>query len=347
MTVKMYRWCINLLMLIAIVSLFLVFIINISYSIQWFNQDAVKNFKTLFISLVLEAFPFILLGVFVSAILQTFVSDQTIRKMIPKNPFLGIIIACGLGIIFPLCECGMIPIIRRLIQKGLPIYIAIVFILAGPILNPIVFASTYVAFRSRPEIAYSRMFLAFVVAFIIGLIIYKFFNSHILKSSIPHSIEFSNRYPVEHSHQTHQMHPQTHKFNSVFNHASDEFFEMGKYLIFGAIITSVIQTFLERDSLLTIGQGAWSSHLFMMGFAYILSICSTSDAFIASSFTTTFTTGSLLTFLVFGPMLDMKGTLMLLSVFKARFVLYLSILVIIIVFLIATLYEKIILIPYF
>ena len=102
---------------------------------------------------------------------------------------------------------------------------------------------------------------------------------------------------------------------------------MGKFLMFGAMLTAFIQTFVVRESLVSIGHGAIISHLFMMGFAYILSLCSTSDAFVASSFLNTFSKGSLLTFMVIGPMLDFKSTLMLLSVFKKKFVLGLSLLI--------------------
>lgn len=96
---------------------------------------------------------------------------------------------------------------------------------------------------------------------------------------------------------------------------------MGKYLIFGSLLTAIIQTGLDRSSLSAIADSSWLAHLFMMGFAYLLSLCSTSDAFIAASFSSMFTVGPLLAFLVFGPMIDLKNTLMLLSVFKLRIVL--------------------------
>ena len=98
---------------------------------------------------------------------------------------------------------------------------------------------------------------------------------------------------------------------------------MGKYLIFGALLTALIQTGLSREALTGIGEHPWFAHIFMMGFAFILSICSTSDAFVAASFAGSFGGGSLLAFLVFGPMIDLKNTLMLLSVFKTKVVLWL------------------------
>ncbi|KEQ21847.1 permease [Paenibacillus tyrfis] len=345
-----------------------------------------QNFKTLFISIILEALPFVLLGVLVSALLQMFVSEQTIRRLTPKNPVLGILFACGVGIIFPLCECGMVPVIRRLVLKGMPVYVAVVFILAGPIINPVVYAATFMAFRTRPEIAYSRMALAFVVAAAIGLIVYRFVKRNPIRGAAPelsangygalqsghehhdarhsaheheHTHEHGHSHMHHHDHAHHHGHTHTHshahhdhrhdhghsrsragRLLGVLGHASDEFFDMGKYLIFGAFLTALIQTFVARESLVSIGQGDFTSHLFMMGLGYILSLCSTSDAFVASSFSATFSTGSLLTFLVFGPMLDLKSTLMLLSAFRARFVLLLSALVVIVVLVASLLYER-------
>lgn len=289
---------------------------------SFLNSSALQSFKTLFISIVLEAIPFILLGVLISSLLHVFVPDKIIRRLVPRNPILGLLFACLLGIVFPVCECGMIPVVRRLILKGMPVYMAVVFILTGPILNPVIYAATFMAFRNRPEIAYSRMGLAFAAAFIIGLILYRFVKSNPLRSnggSLNHI-----HAPGGHSHEDHHS---GNRMTAFFMHASDEFFEMGKYLVFGCLLTAGIQAMVARESLAAIGHGPWSSHLFMMGFAYVLSLCSTSDAFVASSFLSTFTAGSLLTFLVFGPMLDFKSTLMLLSVFKSRFVLLLALLI--------------------
>ncbi|CAH1194878.1 Putative two-component membrane permease complex subunit SMU_747c [Paenibacillus allorhizoplanae] len=310
---------------------------------SFFTIDHLQSFKTIFISLILEALPFILLGVLLSSLLQTFVPESTIRRFTPRNPVLGILFACLLGILFPMCECGMIPIVRRLILKGMPVYIAVVFIIAGPILNPIVFAATLMAFRNHPSIAYSRMVLAFIVVIIIGLILYRLVKRSPLRLGQNHESK-SPLHDVHHLHDNHHYHhsDNPNKVMTFFVHSSSEFFEMGKFLVFGALLTALIQVFMQRESLLAIGQGPLSSHFFMMGLAYILSICSTSDAFVASSFQTSFTSGSLLTFLVFGPMLDFKSTLMLLSVFKIRFVLLLVLLISCTVLICSLLWEQII-----
>ncbi|NOU76327.1 permease [Paenibacillus sp. LMG 31458] len=324
MPTTVFRASMHVIFAICFLLIVLILLNNDMLTLSLLTTERIQAFKTMFISILLEAIPFILLGVLLSSLLQTFVSEQTIRRFIPKNPILGILFACVLGILFPMCECGMIPVVRRLILKGMPVYIAVVFIVTGPIINPIVFAATFMAFRNHPAIAYSRMGLAFAVAIIIGLILYRFIKSNPLRIS---RANFSSQESLE-GHQ-HQGGGLSSKLNTFFVHASDEFFEMGKYLVFGSLLTALIQVFMQRESLLAIGQGPISSHFFMMGFAYILSLCSTSDAFVASSFQTSFTSGSLLTFLVFGPMLDFKSTLMMLSVFKSKFVLLLSVLILI------------------
>ncbi|MGG6312316.1 permease [Paenibacillus macerans] len=286
--------------------------------------DEVQTFKTSFIGILLEALPFVLIGALLSSLLHLFVSEETLRRWMPKHPVPGILFACLLGLIFPVCECGMIPLIRRMIQKGMPVYIAVVFILSGPILNPVVFSATYMAFRMYPEMVYARMGLAFAVSAAIGAIVYLAWKDDPLKHSFARGVNEDG-----------PLHPPAHggsKLVAVFVHAADEVFEMGKYLLAGCILTAGIQSFVAKENLAEIGGGSVSAYLFMMGFAFVLSLCSTSDAFVASTFLQTFSGGSLLAFLVFGPMLDFKNALMLLAVFRAKFVLFLAFLISTIVF---------------
>ncbi|MDQ0060688.1 permease [Paenibacillus harenae] len=302
-----------------------------------FTEANFQSFKILFISIILEAFPFILLGVLFSALLQVFVTDELIQRITPKNPVAGVLFGALLGLLFPLCECGMIPVVRRLIRKGMPAYIGIVYLLAGPIVNPIVYTSTYAAFRTTPEMAFARMGLAFAVSVIVGLLLYKFMKRSPLKGMAAHAgVTAANNHGHDQDHADHHHHHSHEhgasgkgfraRIKSTMAHASDEFFEMGKYLIFGALLTGIIQTAVDRSTLAVFAEQPVFSYLFMMGFAFILSICSTSDAFIASSFSGIFDFGPLLAFLVFGPMIDLKNTLMLLSTFRFRIVLALIVL---------------------
>lgn len=292
------------------------------------NTANLQSFKILFISIILEAFPFILLGVLFSALLQVFVTDELIRKYTPRNPIAGVLFGGLLGILFPLCECGMIPVIRRLIRKGMPAYIGIVYLLAGPVVNPIVYTSTYTAFRTEPSMVYWRMGLAFAVAVIIGLLLYAFMKRSPLRepSAALHgsasSLAAGQAFRAsEGGGRPVKAQGIRSRMASTLSHASDEFFEMGKYLIFGALLTALIQTAIDRSTLASFAEQPMLAYPFMMIFAYLLSICSTSDAFIASSFSGIFQQGPLLAFLVFGPMVDFKNTLMMLSTFRVKFVL--------------------------
>lgn len=314
---KQSIWNRNISMFVGLAILLLIVIISTTVGDTIFNDARINIFKTMFVSIILEALPFILIGVFISSIVHVFVPEQTIKRMIPKNLVLGILVASLLGIIFPICECGMVPVIRRLIKKGMPLYVATTFILVGPILNPIVFLSTFTAFRNRPEITYSRMGLALLVALVIGIFIYRFIKSNQLKEQ-SHD---------DHHHNHDHDHSHGNKWIDLMGHITSEFFEMGKYLMFGSILAAGLQTVIDRESLVSIGNGPILANVLMMGLAFVLSLCSTSDAFVASSFSTTFSSGSLIAFLVFGPMINLKGILMMLAVFKNRFVVWLTALV--------------------
>jgi uncharacterized protein len=211
----------------------------------------------------------------------------------------------------------------------MPSHVGVVFMLSAPILNPVVYASTYFAFKSTPYIANARMLVGFISSIIIGLIIYRQFKGeNILKTK-----------EEGHHHEHHHHHPKGNKFLETLYHASDELFDTGKYLFIGAFLASLFQAFLDRNILLSIGTSTSLAPGVMMGFAYVLSVCSSADAFVASSFGSTFTEGALLAFLVFGPMIDIKNTLMLFAYFKKRFVLFLLLVTPIVVYLSVYIYQ--------
>ncbi len=285
------------------------------------------DLNTIFLSIVLEAFPFLLLGVFVSAIIQSFVSEETIKRFTPKKGYIALVPATLMAALFPVCECAIIPVVRRLIKKGMPLHIGVVFLVAAPILNPVVFLSTFYAFRSDMTVVYARMGLGFILAIVIGAIIYTIFkNKDMLKIVETHT------HPHHHG-------SEPSKWKMTMYHMSDEFFDTGKYLLFGALLASSFQAFVSREFIASIGTETWSSSLIMMGFAYLVSLCSEADAFVAVSFQSTFSTASIVAFLVYGPMLDIKNTLMLLAYFKKKFVLTLMIVITVTVFIAILLFQ--------
>lgn len=330
------------LMGIFLLSLLIVLLMNphVIRSLPLMDDPELQSFKTMFVSLTLEALPFLLLGVLVSSLIQVFVPESWIRRIIPRHPLLGAIVASLLGIVFPVCECGMVPVARRLIQKGFPVYAAVVFLLAGPIVNPVVYSSTSMAFRATPSIAYSRMALAVLVSVIVGWMLLRFVRWDPMRPETRVRLRNHDRgHNHDHHRHSHRHNEASSKWMETLDHAAGEFFDMGKYFIFGAFLTSIIQTFVPRSVMLDIAQSDGAATVLMMAFAYIISICSTSDAFVASSFASTFSPGALLAFLVFGPMLDVKSTWMLLSVFKARFVALLALLTAVCVWMGSRLFE--------
>ncbi|MEC2077805.1 permease [Metabacillus fastidiosus] len=317
--------------LALIVLFFYLFLFVEFHELPFEIPKSFLNVNTIFLSIVLEAIPFILLGVFVSSIIQTFVSEHAIKRFLPKNPIIALLPAALLGVVFPICECAIVLIVRRLIKKGMPLHVGVVFLIGAPILNPIVYASTYYAFQSSQEIVYARMGLAFILSIVIGFIMYLIFkNSDQLKWSRDELIGKL---------QTSKIAGRS-KWKDTFFHASDEFFEMGKYLLFGAFIASLFQTFLNRSLLIEMGTNELVSPAIMMAFGFILSLCSEADAFVAASFGSTFSSASLLAFLVYGPMIDLKNTFMLLAFFKVRFVLVFITVVTIIVYISVLLYGQ-------
>ncbi|UOQ84845.1 permease [Gracilibacillus salinarum] len=276
--------------------------------------DSIYNLNTIFLSILIEALPFVLIGVLIAGGIQIFITEDYIKRLIPKNKFLAIVMSCVVGACFPACECGIVPIVRRLITKGVPIYAGIGFLLTGPLINPIVILSTFMAFGNDLNIAISRMMIGFVIAIVIATVISVLFKSNQLKQTSTHNAGCSHH--VEKTSTS-----IIEKCTNVFLHAVDEFFDMGKYLIMGALVAAFVQTYISSEALVALGDGqAISSTAVMMGLAYFLSLCSEADAFIGASFRNLFPTSAILAFLIYGPMIDLKNTFMLLSTFKARFV---------------------------
>ncbi|MDL2031152.1 permease [Bacillus subtilis] len=282
-------------------------------------QSSFLQLNSIFISILIEAIPFILIGVILSGIIQMFVSEEMIARIMPKNRFLAVLFGALAGVLFPACECGIIPITRRLLLKGVPLHAGVAFMLTAPIINPIVLFSTYIAFGNRWSVVFYRGGLALAVSLIIGVILsYQFKDNQLLK-------------PDEPGHHHHHHGTLLQKLGGTLQHAIDEFFSVGKYLIIGAFIAAAMQTYVKTSTLLAIGQNDVSSSLVMMGLAFVLSLCSEVDAFIASSFSSTFSLGSLIAFLVFGAMVDIKNLLMMLAAFKKRFVFLLITYIVVIV----------------
>lgn len=258
---------------------------------------AIQNFLLVFSSLLIEAIPFVLLGALVSAAIEVFVPASAFYSLakLPK-PFQ--LPAAGLaGMAFPVCECGSVPVARRLASKGLAPSAAVTFMLAAPILNPIVIASTFLAYRGRDmmwPMVLGRTGLGLVAAIAVGWAVGARPAGTLLK---PRASDIEEEHP----------HGRGERWKHFFAHLSGDFIFMGRFLFIGAAIAAALQTFMPQTFIGAIAGTPVLDLFAMMLLAYLLSLCSESDAFVAASFVQ-FGLGAQLAFLVFGPMVDTKLT---------------------------------------
>jgi uncharacterized membrane protein YraQ (UPF0718 family) len=257
----------------------------------------------------------LLLGTLASGFVEVFFDKDSLTRIIPRNTVGGAVVGSLLGLFFPVCECGVVPLTRRLMKKGMPLSVGVTFLMAAPAFNPIVIASTAAAFGVG-RVLYLRMILTAIIAIVTGLV----FSMQKNPQQLLLPIEMDAH--VE----TQIVAPWTERVRQALVIAVDEFFEMGRYLIFGTVIAAGMQTLVPQAWMLSVASGPVISVLALMALAIVLSICSTVDAFIALSFVGTFTTGSILAFLVFGPMVDIKSAIMFAGVFRKRGVAYLVLL---------------------
>lgn len=315
------------------------------------TETSMRGFTLILWSILLEALPFVLLGTIIASLIQVFVTEDMILKILPKNNFSRMVVASLFGLVFPVCECAIIPITRGLLKKGLPTGPAIAFMIATPIVNPIVLLSTYNAFPTMPLMVVYRALGGFVGAVLIGWLVSRFEAKAVLKNAEPapcscgcghadkHADDVSVLAECDHHHgDTEAGGDYCDKpgvLKAVLSHTSAELQSVGMYLIFGAVIAASMQMLVPTDVLTSVGGGRVVSILVMMLLAFVLSLCSEADAFIASTFLLQFSGASVFAFLITGPMIDIKNTLMMLGSFKKKFVVRLILTILLVCFVLA------------
>jgi uncharacterized protein len=269
-----------------------------------------QDFISLFLSIVLEAFPFVVLGVLLSVIIALFVPQQKLLRFIPKNRFLSHLTLSLSGMLLPVCECGNVPVARRLLKKGFSVSHATTFLLAAPIINPITFITTWTAFSPDYTIALYRIGAGLIIVNVIGIWLSyrKDQATYLTKKFLKVQSDSEEK---------------DSKFVKGLHIFQTEFLLIMSLLCFGALIAAGTQVFIPKDAILAIGQSGGFSILAMMLLAFVISVCSTVDAFIALSYANTFTIGSLMAFMLFGPMMDIKMLVMMKSIYTTKFLLML------------------------
>lgn len=289
-----------------------------------------------FLSILFEGIPFLLLGSLLSGLVDVFVSSERLAKILPKNPFAAIFISGGLGLIFPMCECGSVIVIRRFIRKGLPISCAVTYMLGAPIVSPIVALSTYKAFPMYPELMTSmRLLMGYVIAVGAGYLVHFLDPRKILQPGIladathprsglrfaaaPAAINSGDRDFADIAGRA----PLPRKLLMAVQSATADFLDVAFFFVIGCAIASCFNTGFNQQIIQQFATMPLPSILVLMGFASILALCSTTDAFIAASFIK-FPFAAKLAFLVFGPIFDLKLFWLYGLLFKRRAVIVMS-----------------------
>ena len=300
--------------------------------------------------LLLQAVPFTLIGVLVSAAVETFVTAQFVEKHMPKSTSDGFLVAIAAGFCMPVCDCVIVPTFSRLIAKKLPLPAAVTFLCAVPVVNPVSVLATWYAFSDAPAVVVIRVALGIVIALLAGISFVIFpQKNQILKQNfiLRQNLEGASglscgcKDACSHSENTCDSEdacdtkdacdncPESSKHLSFglklldyFHHVYEDFFHLMPIILFGTIVASVIRAWLGNDPASRLNTTfVLISIPMMMLIAYASSLCSSSDAVIARSLAASLPISSVIAFLIFGPMLDIKNTLMLLSDCKAKFVL--------------------------
>ena len=277
----------------------------------------INNIVNAFLGMLLQALPFLLIGVLLSSAIQVFIPRESLERRLPRSLFGGMFFMLLSGLILPICDCASVPVFRSMVKKGIPLHLAVVFFAASPVINPVVMLSTYYAFGGDWKIVFARAGFGIFIALALGI----FFRLHPPKDNVLSSNGnnvISCACGCEDGMETATNAKQ--KLLAFLRHAQAEFFSVAQYLIIGALIASVIQSLSATLFTVGTGGGLALSMLVMMAMAFLLSLCSSSDAVVARGLSAAFPPGATMAFLVFGPMFDIKNVLMLSAGFKKRFI---------------------------
>jgi uncharacterized membrane protein YraQ (UPF0718 family) len=263
------------------------------------SPAALENWATIFLSLTLQALPFLVLGIALSAVISAFVPPSWVARALPSQPLLAVPVAGLAGAALPGCECSSVPVAGRLVERGAPQAAALTFLLAAPAINPIVLVSTAVAFPGRPEMVLARFVASFVTAVAVGLVWSRFAG--------PDWLERRLLDVAGHSHG-----------RAFLDTAMADFLQAGGFLVLGAALVATMHTVVPPELIDSFAGDSLVSVLALAGLAVVLSICSEADAFVAAGMTQ-FSLTARLAFLVVGPMVDLKLIALHAGTFGRRF----------------------------
>ena len=284
-----------------------------------------------FTSIIYEALPFIVLGVLIAGLLEEFVPQQALARIIPRNRYLAIMLGGILGLVFPMCECGIIVVMKRLLRKGLPLSVCVAYVLAGPVINVVVMTSTFVAFNPPQERDYIlggpyyvvawRVGLSYLIAFTTAVLVDWQWNKHgraLLHPSVVRGLRDPDDDELDNAEAKRNW---KESLNNITQTALHDFVDIMAFLVLGAILAAGGKYLMRQGNVEEFFQDSPAvAILIMMSIAVLFCLCSEADAFVAANFPAFWPPASKLAFLVLGPMLDLKLYLMYTRVFRTRLI---------------------------
>lgn len=306
-------WVAGILFLATALALFL-----LGQSPAW--SSLIGNLSINFLAMVVEALPFMLIGSLAGGLIEVFVPVHLVDRVFGHHHLRSILLAGGMGLAFPVCECAIVPVVRRLLGKGVPLGAAITFLLSGPIVNVVVAASTAIAYSYNWQVVILRLGSGYVIAVMLGLVLGWIWQRG--QALVP---DLETRSVSSCGHEHCATGAETHgslfgRICHALEHALDDFFAIAFYLVIGAFIAAFVRSTFSLEFFSGLSASPWQAIVVMMVMALMLNLCSEADAFIAAGFRGLLPASAQLAFMVLGPMLDIKLLLMYMGLFRARFI---------------------------
>lgn len=251
------------------------------------DDDRIRSWSTIFVAIVVQSVPFLVLGVLLSAGISSLLSERVLRRVVPDNAALGVPVAGLAGIGLPGCECAAVPIASSLMRRGVAPAVALTFLLAAPAVNPAVLVSTAVAFPGRPDMVLARFLASLATAVLVGW----------------WCLSRGDRLPI--SRRLTRTATDATGRGRFLATARHDFMHASGFLVLGAMLAAAVNTFVPRSIVDTVAGQAVLAVLTLALFAFVIALCSEADAFVAASFTA-FSDTAKLVFLVVGPAMDVK-----------------------------------------
>nr|WP_173008590.1 permease [Mycolicibacterium sp. P1-18] len=267
------------------------------------DDSGLRTAATVFCGVFVQALPFLVLGVVVSGLIAAYVSAERLQRWLPRRPALAVAVAGVGGAALPGCECGSVPVARRLFGPGTNGAAALTFMLSAPAINPVVLVATAVAFPGQPAMVLARCVASLVTAVVMGLLWSRFGKDEWVTRDLPDAApDGSSRWVV---------------FTEAARH---DFLQAASYLVVGAAAAAALHVLVPAWMFEHLAGNLLVGVVTMALLAAVLALCSEADAFVVASLTMVPLVPRLV-FLVVGPAFDVKLSAMQAGMFGRPFAL--------------------------